>query len=129
MGFVAGGNTVIGLRLLGFAPKVPLPGMTKFYPVIWFGFVINFVSGVLLLVSYPTKALTNPVFYLKISCVAVGMILMVWLRKNVVLGTNASGAAARAIATISVLMWAGAIVSGRLLAYTYKLLTADSPCC
>src|SRR4029450_1711509 len=46
-----------------------------FMPVMWFGFWLNAVSGVALLVAYPTKALTNPVFYLKLALIA----LAVWL--------------------------------------------------
>ena len=41
------------------------------------GFWLNAVSGVLLLVGYPTKALTNPVFYLKLLLIAVAMVLLV----------------------------------------------------
>ena len=84
MGLLAGSNAAVGLRILGFAPRVPLSGMQKFYPVMWFGFVINAISGVLLLVGYPTKALTNPVFYLKLGCIAAGMVLMNRLRQRVV---------------------------------------------
>jgi hypothetical protein len=127
MGFLAGSNAAVDLRILGFAPKVPLPGMTKFYPVMWFGFVINAISGVLLLIGYPTKALTNPVFYVKLGCIAVGMVLMSWLRRNVVLGDTPSSKG-KVLAAVSLLMWALAIVAGRLLAYTCKFLMVDFPC-
>jgi hypothetical protein len=128
MGFLAGANAAVDLRVLGIARTVPLPAMGKFYPVMWFGFVINAISGVLLLIGYPTKALTNPVFYLKLGCIAVGMVLMGWLRRNAVRNAEAPGSRAKAIAAVSLLAWAGAIVSGRLLAYTCKLLTATIPC-
>src|SRR5262249_2921631 len=67
MGILAGSNAALDLRIIGFAPRVSLSAMEKFYPVLWFGFTINAISGILLLISYPTKALTNPVFYLKIG--------------------------------------------------------------
>ena len=127
MGIIAGGNAAIDLRILGFAPRVPLSAMAKFYPVMWFGFVINAISGFLLLMGYPTKALTNPVFYLKLSCIAVGMVLMSWLRNRIVRPGTLSGRG-RVFAVLSLLVWAGAIVSGRLLAYTCKYLLADIPC-
>jgi hypothetical protein len=128
MGFLAGGNAAIDLRILGFAPKVPLPAMEKFYPVMWFGFVINAVSGALLLAGYPTKALTNPVFYLKLGCIAVGTVLMVLLRRRVVAVDQPIPPKAKIIAIVSLLMWVVAIVAGRLLAYTCKFLMVDSPC-
>ena len=128
MGFLAGSNAAVDLRILGFAPRVPLSAMVKFYPVMWFGFVINAISGVLLLIGYPTKALTNPVFYVKLACIAVGMVLMVWLRRNVVRNEGSPSTRGRAIAAFSLFCWAGAIVAGRLLAYTCKMLMADFPC-
>jgi hypothetical protein len=102
--------------------------MGKFYPVMWFGFVINAISGVLLLIGYPTKALTNPVFYLKLAFIAAGMVLMVWLRRNAVRNAEAPSSRARVLAAVSLFVWAGATVSGRLLAYTCKMLMATSPC-
>jgi hypothetical protein len=128
MGFLAGGNAAVDLRVLGIARTIPLPAMGKFYPVMWFGFVINAISGVLLLIGYPTKALTNPVFYLKLLCIAVGMVLMVWLRRNAVRNAAAPSPRARAFAAFSLLVWAVAIVSGRLLAYTCTMLMATNPC-
>jgi hypothetical protein len=126
MGLMAGGNAAIDLRLLGFAPRVPLPAMAKFYPVMWFGFVINAISGLLLLIGYPTKALTNPVFYLKLACIVLGVMLMSRLRKTVV--GEARSANYKLLAVLSLLLWAGAIVSGRLLAYTCRHLLVDIPC-
>jgi hypothetical protein len=127
MGFLAGSNAAVDLRILGFAPKVPLPGMTSFYPVMWFGFVINAISGVLLLVGYPTKALTNPVFYVKLGCIAIGMVVMNWLRRNVV-QEDSPTSKGKALAALSLLVWALAIIAGRLLAYTCKFLMVDFPC-
>ncbi len=128
MGFMAGGNFAVGLRILGFAPKVPLDVMQKFYPVMWFGFVINAISGVLLLIGYPTKALTNPIFYIKLGCIAVGTFLMTRLARNVVRASKWPTSKAMWIAGLSLLMWAGAIFAGRFLAYTCKYIMAGSPC-
>ena len=60
MGFLAGANIAVDLRILGFAPRVPLSLMERFFPVMSLGFFVNAFSGVLLLIAYPTKALTNP---------------------------------------------------------------------
>lgn len=128
MGIIAGGNAAIDLRILGFAPRVPLSAMAKFYPVMWFGFVINAISGFLLLMGYPTKALTNPVFYLKLICIAAGMVLMSHLRRKVVPEEAPASPQGKVIAAVSLIVWAGAIVSGRLLAYTCKYLLGDLQC-
>jgi len=128
MGIIAGGNAAIDLRILGFAPRVPVSAMAKFYPVMWFGFVINAISGFLLLMGYPTKALTNPVFYLKIACIAAGMVLMSWIRRRVVPHDKPGFGNGKVFAALSLIVWAGAIVSGRLLAYTCKYLLGDIRC-
>ena len=128
MGLLAGANAAVDLRILGFAPRVPLSAMAKFYPVMWFGFVINAVSGLLLLIGYPTKALTNPVFYLKMLCIAVGMILMSWVRRRVFPKDAPLPGNVKAMAALSLLVWAGAIASGRLLAYTCYFLLGDMKC-
>ena len=124
MGFLAGINAALDLRVLGFAPRVPLPLMERFFPVMWFGFVINLLTGILLLLAYPTKALTNPVFYVKLSAIAGGMIVMLLIRNRVI----RSGLEGKALAVVSLVLWTVAIVAGRLLAYTCKYLLADSTC-
>src|SRR5882672_12806275 len=62
MGFLAGTSAAIDLRILDVAKRIPLAPMQKFFPVMWLALVVNVTTGVLLLIGYPTKALTNPVF-------------------------------------------------------------------
>lgn len=114
MGLVAGLNAVIALRILGIAPQVPFVEMKRFVPVMWFGFWLNAVSGVLLLAAYPTKALTNPVFYLKLTLIGLAVTSAVRALPN----------ASKLWAALSLAGWVGAITAGRLLAYTYTRLTA-----
>jgi hypothetical protein len=118
MGLAAGINAAIALRILGVAPNVPRSEMCRFLPAMWFGFWLNFVSGVVLLVGYPTKALTNPLFYLKLTLVALG----VWLVGRIRPRMDRGGAKGLAIASLA--CWAGVIVAGRLLAYTYRHILA-----
>ena len=126
MGFAAGINAAVALRILGVASAVPLGEMRRFLPVMWFGFWLNAASGVALLIAYPTKALTNPLFYVKLALVASG----VWLAKAIdrylsgVVGDLPPPRAPRVLAAVSLGSWAGAIAAGRLLAYTYSHLMA-----
>ena len=129
MGFAVGVNAALDLRVLGVAPRVPLAEMRKFLPVLWAGFWLNAASGVLLLIGYPTKALTNPVFYLKLTLIAVAMVLLVRISRSAFRSVQTtaanveSSAGLRRLAIASLLCWAGAITAGRLLAYTYTRLT------
>jgi hypothetical protein len=131
MGFAVGICVAVDLRVLGVGSTIPLAEMRRFLPVFWSGFWLNAASGLLLLIGYPTKALTNPVFYLKLSLIAAAMVLLMQIRRrafdDVGPGSGprltASTPALRRLAIASLLCWAGAITAGRLLAYTYTRLT------
>src|SRR5262245_23666332 len=130
MGFLAGGNAAVDLRILGVAPRVPLAAMIGFFPLLWISFAASLVSGVLLLIAYPTKALTNPLFYVKLAAIACAIGLMPVIRERVLrksMSTEESlPTRARSLALISLLLWIGVIGAGRLLAYTYTRLMAYS---
>src|SRR5215510_9461697 len=83
MALLVGASTVIALRLLGVVADLPLSPLRRLYGFIWLGFWIQVISGVLLLIGYPTKSLMNPDFYLKLALIAVGMVVMVRIRKRV----------------------------------------------
>src|SRR5262245_26997863 len=133
MGFAVGVSAALDLRILGVAPRIPLMEMRRLLPVLWGGFWLNAVSGVLLLIGYPTKALTNPVFYLKLTLIAIAMVLLVRISRSAFDDTVQSGAAIdpdrqrrmRRMAIASLFCWGAAITAGRLLAYTYTRLTVS----
>jgi len=128
MGLAAGLNAAVDLRILGVAPSVPLLELRRFMPVMWLGFWINAVSGVLLLIAYPTKALTNPVFYVKLSCIALALVGIRAMAHSVFgdpsLDWGPATKRCRWLAIASLICWTGAITAGRLLAYTYSHLTS-----
>jgi hypothetical protein len=127
MAFAAGLAAVLDLRILGVARAIPLEAFRRFLPVLWAGFWLNAVSGVLLMVGYPTKALTNPVFYLKLLLIATAMVLLVRMVRLIERQPAASADVARRLrrfAILSLVCWSGAITAGRLLAYTYTRLRA-----
>ena len=128
MGLLVGASVLIGLRILGLAPDLPLAPLERFYRFIWVGFWIQVVSGILLLIGYPTKSLTNPLFYVKLTLIGLAMASMQMLRNRVFADSSLSEAAmvakGRVFAVSSLIFWVGAVTAGRLLAYTYTVLTA-----
>jgi hypothetical protein len=127
MALAVGVNAVLALRLLGAAPDVPTRQLKRFVPVMWLGFWVNTASGVLLLMGYPTKALTNPVFYLKLALIGLGMWTFVMMARRMFDDGSAEAAAVsdgRALGWASLACWAGAITTGRLLAYTAHRILA-----
>lgn len=131
MGFLAGTSAGMDLRLLGLANRVPLAELVKFYWVMWLALAVSFTSGVLLLIGYPYKAFTNPVFYVKLALIAVAVYLIVRIRKEVLLKPDPAAPdvyrRARLLGMVSLGCWAGVILAGRLLAYTYTWLRVGMP--
>src|SRR5215467_15346560 len=76
LALLVGANAVIDLRLLGIQREIPLAPLKRLFNIMWVGFAINAASGVLLLIAYPTKAFTNPVFYLKLTLIALAVLVM-----------------------------------------------------
>ena len=126
LALLVGANAVIDLRLLGIEREIPLMPLKRLFGIMWAGFAINAASGVLLLIAYPTKALTNPVFYLKLVLIAIAVWVMTRLNSQVFGDPSSSEATmmaqAKRLAKWSLALWIGAITAGRLLAYTYKYL-------
>jgi hypothetical protein len=127
MGLLVGASAVLDLRLLGVARDLPLAPLKRLYPLMWVGFWIQVVSGALLIIAYPTKALTNPVFYLKLTLIGVAMVMMVTLKKRVFNDSELEDEAlmrkGTTLAICSLILWVGAITAGRFLAYTFTYLT------
>jgi hypothetical protein len=127
MGFLAGTSSAIALRVLGVAKEVPLATMAKFYPVLWLALAANFTSGVFLLIGFPYKAFTNPVYYVKLTFIAIAVTLAVKVRSQVLRAAAPDPRRARILASLSIFSWIGAITAGRLLAYTYIWLRVGIP--
>jgi hypothetical protein len=129
LAFLVGANVAIGVRILGAARGVPLGSLDRYFGVMWFGFWVNAVSGVLLLTAYPTKALTNPLFYIKLGFIAAGILLAGRIRAHMQDLTSTDlrpmPGSLRLLAVASLFCWAVSITAGRFLAYTYTRLLVD----
>ena len=128
LAFLVGANVALDARMLGVARGVPLTAMLPFFRAMWLGFWVNAVSGVLLLIAYPTKALTNPLFYVKLTLIAIALVHAGWVRtrilKNLEFGGTHTPATIRILSAAALFCWFTAIAAGRLLAYTYTHLMA-----
>jgi hypothetical protein len=121
MALAAGSAAAIGLRLLGVARQIPLASLRELVPVAWLGLLLNIGSGILLVLAYPTKALTNPIFYLKLLTIVAAVAVVRHLDGRVL----AIEVAPRKFVPAALLVLAAlAIVTGRLLPYTYRHLMA-----
>jgi hypothetical protein len=120
MGVVAGISAMISLRLLGVSPKTPVQPLERLYPLIWFGFWVNAITGTGLLMASASKRMVDPVFYVKMVFIFAGVAVLQITRKKVFRRLGPDGAppeGARSLAWAGLICWLGAITAGRLLAY------------
>ena len=120
MGVVAGISSMIGLRLLGISPKIPLQPLERLYPLMWAGFWVNAVTGTALLMASATKRMVDPTFYIKMVFIFAGIVVLRLTRKKVFQSLGPDGVlpeSARALAWAGLICWLGAVTAGRLLAY------------
>jgi hypothetical protein len=125
LGLLAGLSGAFALRLLGVAKGIPPEAFTRFLPLMWLGLWMNLLTGVALLIGYPTKALTNPVFYLKLALIAAGLVILRAILRRTDSEQTPSGNT-KVLATALLIGWVATITAGRLLAYTYVRLSVDS---
>ena len=128
LAMLAGINVGLAVWLLA-RKTVPSFDLKGVYRVMWLGFGVNALSGVVLLAAYPAKALTNWVFFLKMLLVAGALWALQRTKDEVAVAngtaTREVSARARQLAMLSLLLWAGTIFAGRLLAYTHHILLAS----
>jgi len=122
LGFVVGVNVAIDLRILGVARQMPLAPMRKLFPWMWAGFIVNALSGVALLVADATTKLANPVFLVKLTFIALGVVNMGWSKGKLfddpqTLEQYPPTSHAKRVAIVSLVLWIGATTAGRLMGY------------
>jgi hypothetical protein len=124
MAFMAGTALALLARVAGLARQIPLALLWRLRWVVNTGGGIAILSGVLLLMAYPAKALTNPVFYLKLSLLALAWWQTLHLLKRASSDPQPSPpiAASGLLAVLIALLWLGGVTAGRLLAYTHTEL-------
>jgi hypothetical protein len=125
LSLVVGANVIVDLRVLGVASSIPVKPMKQLFAIMWTGLTVNVITGILLLIGYPTKALTNPVFYFKLTFIALAVVFM--RRLNLVFDDTSLDDAAlivrsKSAAVLSLAFWVCAISAGRLLSETYVYL-------
>jgi hypothetical protein len=119
--FVAGVNAAMDLRLLGFAPRLPVSSMAGLFPVMWVGFWINALSGVALLIADATTMMVSWVFWVKMAAIALAVVNLILIRRlmfvDVAEARDVVPARVKLLAGTSLFFWTAALTAGRLTAY------------
>ena len=119
---MVGTVVMLDLRLLGWFRGIPYSSLGRILGVAWIGFAINFLSGVVLFSMEATSYVSNTPFLIKISLVLLGVIS--GARQQLLVSRNAElwdvtgvPGSVTTLAFFSLVIWSGAIVAGRLIAY------------
>jgi hypothetical protein len=121
--FLLGPVVIIGLRMTGLAPRLPMAPLRSFFPLMAGGFVVNLVSGLVLFATAPVGFVRNTTFLVKLTCVLLAVAVLRKFLRLVFSGGEAPDVAvetrkARALFTTSAALWIVAITAGRLTAYS-----------
>ena len=120
------------LRLLGLARRIPIAAMHRLIPWGLVGFGINAVSGVSFLLAEPDQYVYNPSFHFKLLFITAAGVNALTFYLTSYRRVAADGApddaplAAKVSAAVSLSLWIGVIVAGRLLTF-YRPFPCQPP--
>jgi hypothetical protein len=118
MAIVVGISALISLRILGVSTKIPLKPLESLYPLMWFGFGINALTGTSLLLASATERLVDGTFYIKMLFIFIGVVLLQRTRTHVFRASLIDpDSTAKILAAASLFCWLGAVTAGRMIAY------------
>ena len=117
---------LVDLRVLRLLQRdIPLGVVIhRFLPVIWPLLLFLLVTGSLLIVGEPRRSLLNASFLIKMSLLALAILLtavLQWLvasSQKAQESDQAGWVAGRVVASASLVIWCGILFAGRWIAYT-----------
>jgi hypothetical protein len=112
---LVGASIAVDLRILGVAQRIPLSSLSQFFPVMWIGFWLNAVTGLLL---FAADTRTTGIFLIKMIAVVAGVGFVLLIRRALAASDGtALNPSIRTYAMLSLLTWVVATTTGRLMAY------------
>lgn len=117
---IVGLSAALDLRVLGFGADIPVAPLKQLFPIMWAGFWVNAFSGLLLTMADAPAMLTSWLFLLKMAVIGLSLLTMVRLKRELFgqpTPAEVMSGTAKTLAALSLVLWSGAIVAGRLTAY------------
>lgn len=118
-----GGVLIFDLRVLGFAPEVPLGPAVEVLKLALVGGVMNVITGSLLTLGDPNFFLNNPVLWLKLSLIVAAGLNALFFTIYIHRGpaNRIKGRPARISAAVSLGFWCAVIILARFISYTESI--------
>ena len=111
------------LRLLGMGKRIPIVALHKLVPWGVSGYIMALATGIMFLATEPDQYIFNSAFHWKIMFMAaaglnmITFYLAVFRRVRTLGGGEDAGSPAKIIAALSLFLWIGVIVFGRMLTF------------
>ena len=134
LSFLIGAVGLFDLRMMGFAKAVPVAALHRLIPWGVLGYAINVITGISFFSGAPDQYMYNPAFQFKILFMMLaGINILVFYSavhgKVALLGAGDDAPpAARIIGGVSLVLWIGVIICGRLLTF-YRPPMISCPWC
>ena len=124
--FILATNAIVSARVLGFAPSIPFKPLRRLFPVMWIGWIVTTITGVVLVMAAAEKRVPNPILWFKMILLAVATPMM-WKFQMKIFddpSVNESNipANARTMAALQIVLWVLIMVSGRLIPYSATII-------
>jgi len=117
MAFMVGVAAVMSLRTFGLMREVGHERLFRIFILMKWAGVFAILSGLALLCAYPAKALTNPLFYVKLTLALVAFGLTAALA-----GSRRLDGRTKILAVAILILWPLTLTAGKFLAYTHHIL-------
>jgi len=122
MAVLVGIVLMINFRVLGFASEIPAMSLRPMFRVALVGLSINVISGTMLFMANANSLFESNPFRIKIILLLIGGVLLTFVPGRLftsggTLHDVRFDVRTRRIAALSIVVWIGVIVAGRLIAY------------
>lgn len=124
MAMVVGTMATLSIRVLGYARAVPVSIFDTMLNVAWLGVALNAGSGAILFLINGVQLIQTWSFQLKLVLIVAGgvSVWLLWTRlrnePGALLADRRASGRARVLAALTITFWFGAVIAGRLIAYT-----------
>ena len=127
IGMVLAAVFMIDLRIFGWAGRdqTLLQTTRRFAPWLWSSLVVLLVTGAMMVIGEPVRDLLSLSFWLKMSLLAVGIVVAITFQINLTRSERGWEDAlvnrwtTKSLAILTLLVWCSIIILGRLIAYDH----------
>jgi hypothetical protein len=114
---LVGAVVALDLRLLGLWSDLPDAGLRRVLaPIGSAGFLLALVTGLALFATRASEYLASPLFLAKLGLIALAAANYVWA-SALIRSRRTGSPALRLAAALSILLWVGVLLLGRLVGY------------